>query len=916
MSTPCPIDRWIRWFFFALVGLLIATCAHMAWGVSQWVQLSPPTSSRRFPIHYTDCTPSVTSGNPVGRSYSSMINGPSGKILYWGGGHGSHPGNDAELFNTATTTWTEQYIPECIDPCCRACSNDNTTFCVASTFAVDGCVSPNYCTSYTCGTGIGTCATGGTYSCSCEIMAGAGTTEITATSRPFTEHVFQDYAYNANPSRQHYLFSLTSGSWSYVPPNTWTRLNAAQVPLVNSAPWSSGKLMVYDPTVTCGSDTGAILLFQPNVISAGIYCYNYSTSSWNAFDTSGTAFPPGFGGIELTGTWDSARNEHIVSDGQVAIWRYKASTKTWTNTNAPAGALNTISSFFSTAVAYDAVDDFTLAAKPTGSTPDLWQYNNATGVWSDIDDTQLGTRPSNVDAAKWNMWRYDNGTFYLLSANSGNDGQGGVPDNPTYGTVMWSLSPANLPVVGTPTATPTITQTPTRTPTATSTPAVPLSWDQRAAQPGVLMAIGFHNATDVSNYGNVKPLTGVGPDYDAVVNAAHFPIINTLPATEFNYLDTYDWSGSLSMSLPWAQQFDANSEFEVQYLWRDDNWITEQTNKKISIWGAGDRNPSSPPVTGGPTQSGSCMPNDVVTEYYSRIGSLVHVPVFSGYQGCSSGPAWGESIAQQIGVDFTTLTPYHNAYWYQPAIPSCISPRIYNQNSYPGQVCTVIGANVWQSVTMHFILGPRGANPAYPATGSTDWFTNSYFWLAFGWEGHPSTPLIYRGPIYYYSPISDTSYGTPPPKIGKLWLFPYRQISFDRIGASSKTATTVAVTGSDITDVFLAGQAVTDLNTGYTTLTADVHPGDTTINVADASSLDISTPYVQVWRQMNSGNRWYKDVLIATGHSLADPFGIQPIAWPTPPNSGNDYPGLTPPPSGLVPAAPARGRPTPPHVVP
>jgi hypothetical protein len=48
---------------------------------------------------------------PAGRSYSGIHYG-NGKILYFGGGHGSYAGNDVEIYDIATNTWARQYPPE------------------------------------------------------------------------------------------------------------------------------------------------------------------------------------------------------------------------------------------------------------------------------------------------------------------------------------------------------------------------------------------------------------------------------------------------------------------------------------------------------------------------------------------------------------------------------------------------------------------------------------------------------------------------------------------------------------------------------------------------------------------------------------------------------------------------------------
>jgi hypothetical protein len=49
--------------------------------------------------------------NPVARSYSGICHG-EGLIYYFGGGHGSYPCNDVELYDVATNTWTQATEPE------------------------------------------------------------------------------------------------------------------------------------------------------------------------------------------------------------------------------------------------------------------------------------------------------------------------------------------------------------------------------------------------------------------------------------------------------------------------------------------------------------------------------------------------------------------------------------------------------------------------------------------------------------------------------------------------------------------------------------------------------------------------------------------------------------------------------------
>lgn len=974
--THIPSSAWVGVVLYVAPILLLAAVAHATPNV--WTQLSPVLTSRRFPHNFVDCSQVISSRNPVGRADGNSVNGPSGTIAYWGGGHASHPGNDMELYNTATNTWTEQYVPECYDACCRLCSMTNSSTAPDSppvqceTAAT--CPLGEFCPLIQCGSGPGRCAIAGTNhtGCSCSTaVSGSGTTMVSPLGRPYAEHIYQSWGYNANASRHHYLFSTSSGAWSYSPPTTWTLLTASQSPLQDNSPWCNGKLIMYDPQATCGSDTGAMLLFTKRPPGGGIFCFNYTTNHWDTFD--GT-LPSGMAGNQLVGTYDSTHNEQIISDSNTAIWGYKASTKTWRNLGAPAAAINTLGPFVADSVAYDPVHDITLVLKPQANVcvqgtnngtgcnvnadctggglcgpADMWQYNNATGTWSDVDDSLFGWGAKG-SMPQENDWHWDNGTFYFLSAGGSSGGEGGTPDNLAYGTTTWSFVWDNPALVAAPTVTPTHTPTtaptttptatfgdsptPTVTPTITTTPTetpthgpFPLTWDERKVQPGVLKAVGFHSGADLVTCGPYAPyptpntaacayansITGssVTATYDSTEDAARFPVPNSLSAANFEYLDTYSWSGFIVVPIPWSQQFDENNEFEVQFEWKDSDWVTEKTDKKIAMFSAGNRADSEPPCQPSDQPwcyglADSCMPNDVVFAE-GQFLSAAHVPHLTGYQGCSSGPRWGDSYAGQIGTNFNDFVPAQNEYWYEPAIPSCTYHRVKNGTpSVPG-VCTVPGVNVWQAVTMHWQLGPRGAGAF---GGPLDWFKNSYFWLAFGWEQQPSRAMIYRGPFDYYSPISDTSFGQPPPKIGNLHLFPYRQVVRDYIRATTVNATTVTgINANDIIETFPAGNAVTDGQGGFATLAADAAAGATSISINAGHTLHQCDPVnrsycIELWRTMKTGSRWYRNVLIATGGSLSDPFSSQPITWPVPPNSAAELPDPSATPTGWNPSPP------------
>jgi len=404
------------------------------------MKLTLPLSTRGYGQNWVDCSPAVTSQNPAPRNFSAVAPGP-GQLLYWGGGHRAYPANDAEIFDFATHRWTQQYAPECLDRCCRVCATNSSAQCSTSADCGGG----------TCNEPITTC-TGTTPCnvpmCSCFIAAGGGSTELTAHGRPFVEETFQAYAYNQNPAHQHYLLALLGGTWSYSPPSTWTKLmDWANYPSLATSPWEFGKVLEYDPNVSCGADTGAILGFFPSGPQAGIYCFNYTTNRWLLFDSS---FPAAWAGAQtdLYCTYDANQNQHVCSHFQRGVWAYHSATKTWTSLNSPAAVLG------ANTLAHDTAHNITLVALPNGAAVDLWYYDHTSSSWYNIDDTQLGSpRPSGANVARWNPFVYDSvaDSFYFLSVSGlGGEGTAGIPD---VDTSTWQYRFSSPPLV--PTGTPT-----------------------------------------------------------------------------------------------------------------------------------------------------------------------------------------------------------------------------------------------------------------------------------------------------------------------------------------------------------------------------------------------------------------------------------------------------------------------------
>lgn len=84
---------------------------------NSWIYLNPKPSLRYFPIYANpEATEALTETDrvetrePQGRSYTGIVYGDS-KIFYFGGAHGSYPGNDVEMYDIAQNIWIQSYKP-------------------------------------------------------------------------------------------------------------------------------------------------------------------------------------------------------------------------------------------------------------------------------------------------------------------------------------------------------------------------------------------------------------------------------------------------------------------------------------------------------------------------------------------------------------------------------------------------------------------------------------------------------------------------------------------------------------------------------------------------------------------------------------------------------------------------------------
>ena len=370
-----------------------------------WVRLDTVATERFIPRNFTDCTQVGVLSHPVGRRGSSLVYG-AGRILYFGGGGQSYPGNDVELFDIGSNTWTQQYQPECLPVCCSPMDLSCDSACV--------------------------------------IEAGVGTTETTPLGRPYVEKPFQLIAYN--PLRQRYTAALTSGTWEWDPSTGEWSLLTTNRPESNDI---ATKMLVYDP------DLGTVLYFAtsgPSALNHTVFRFDYATDSWIAYG----AIPSQISYAEIWSAYDSNEHEYLVSHGTGTMWLYEATSGTWTQLeNVPANVLGAKS------LAYDPFSGVFIVEK--GASADnsalLWTYEIGSDTWAQVKGT--GDPPTILTEQGNNLvfdqlWK----RFYFLNVRSiggggrGGDGEGSVetwayriggPIGPGDANCDGRLSAADLP---------------------------------------------------------------------------------------------------------------------------------------------------------------------------------------------------------------------------------------------------------------------------------------------------------------------------------------------------------------------------------------------------------------------------------------------------------------------------------------
>lgn len=329
-----------------------------------WQRAMPVASQRYIPRSATPSDVLETQAEPVGRSYSGCFYLPSGKVFYFGGAHGSYPGNDVEVYDIAANAWTQQYKPE---------------VCALSDGACNG------------------------------LYSYGRTSAKTPLGRPYCAHVYQQFAWD--PVAQKFIGTFGSRTWAYEPvAKTWTEL-------LSSYPGSTGgdistlQMFAYD------LDLQSVLFAQTATEARGLY--KWTGSAWQFV----VDFPADINAawLALYSTYIPDLHVHLVT-GNTQTWKFQAPTLTWT----PVAALpaNVKDFDYDTrnkvviAVGRDTVSNLPVT---------MWAYDPVTDVWTSLN-VNAPAPMQNLWSGGLQLLRYDSTTnlFIYLAATAGGGNNGGT----------------------------------------------------------------------------------------------------------------------------------------------------------------------------------------------------------------------------------------------------------------------------------------------------------------------------------------------------------------------------------------------------------------------------------------------------------------------------------------------------------
>ncbi len=324
-----------------------------ALGSNSWVGVNPkPRTVYQSAVHSHDrsapdhCNRPMTSGEPVSRGYSGVAYG-DGIVFNFGGGHESHPGNDVDLYFIAANQWVEQYPPEC--------------------------------------------PANGSWEARDIAGAGSAVPTLTPLGRPYTQHTYQQCAYDSRRTR--FVCVLASGTWAFDRATaSWTLLAGPSVGTFSPDWFIGAGNVAYDPA----ADRLIAFVADPRrEFGRGTHAFDLKTNAWKFVGP----FPSNaqFAHAELYSAYNPDRQEFAVVVGESYLFRYRLSTDTWTEVASFPAALKGVLPNF----AYDSRHNVMvfLVTPLSGNErgPDrqaqIWVWNPEADTWVSVPTPSSAPKP-------------------------------------------------------------------------------------------------------------------------------------------------------------------------------------------------------------------------------------------------------------------------------------------------------------------------------------------------------------------------------------------------------------------------------------------------------------------------------------------------------------------------------------------
>jgi hypothetical protein len=327
--------------------------------------------------------------NPVGRSYSGICYG-GGQIFYFGGGHGSHPSNDVEIFDVAAGTWKQVTEPENF--------NDADKW---EHLTAEEAKATKLC-----------------------IGGGSTSTAQSPRKRPLTHHTYQMHAWF--PEEKAFYSLVRNCLWSFDPAAKEWKLITDKSPTSRDVhTWC----LRYDP------DLKTLVAIMGAAEQRGVWLYDAKAKTW-----AKKAETPAPDWTEIYSVYDASRKVHVVQSNRKwwTVDQATGQTKVIAHLADAVAKARGVKDFSSEtlSLSYDPEAKAVLALVKPGAAAELWVYDAEKDSWGEVK--MAGEPPKGMVC--WGQMDYDPENKCHLVLNLLNAGGGGVGGR-TDGLFAFRLKP-------------------------------------------------------------------------------------------------------------------------------------------------------------------------------------------------------------------------------------------------------------------------------------------------------------------------------------------------------------------------------------------------------------------------------------------------------------------------------------------